>query len=83
MNTTVWLHKDSFAVTFLDTSSADFASNWVAEIKPGQYTDFVIFGGDGFLGIFLNLLKDHPCAEELLSLPLAIMPGGTQVTAIN
>ena len=51
--------------------------DWVRGLKPGQFTDFVLFGGDGFYGIFLNLLNEHQYAEELLRIPIAIMPAGT------
>ena len=46
------------------------------KLHSDSYTDFVLFGGDGLFSLFVNALKDHPLAAELLKIPIALMPAG-------
>lgn len=59
------------------TTSATWIEDWVAQLKPNSYTEFVIVGGDGMFVNFVNAVYKHPDADQLLNLPIGILPGGT------
>lgn len=62
------------------TTSATFLNEFFKSVsyQTMSYTDFVVIGGDGMISQLLEAIMSHPDKEELIKIPMAIMPGGTQ-----
>lgn len=62
-----------------ETDSPTFVSAFVQELKVEEmpFTEFIIIGGDGLFSQLLNSFGKHPKKEQLLKIPIGLMPGGS------
>jgi diacylglycerol kinase family enzyme len=61
----------------LVTEYPDFIEDWGREIdyNTTEYTEFVTIGGDGTLSQLLNGFMKNPNCDDLMKMPLGILPG--------
>lgn len=43
-----------------ETLSADWIDEWVEDLRPNDFTEFVVIGGDGMFVNFINALNNTP-----------------------
>lgn len=63
----------------IETTSPTFMDEWTAKVNPAEtdFTDIVLIGGDGIYSQYINAVWAHPQREELLKLPIGLIPGGS------
>ena len=68
------IHHEMFV-----TDSPVYIENFIKklDLESAQYTDFVVIGGDGMFSQLINSITKHPDRENLLKLPIGIIPGGS------
>lgn len=52
---------------------------WTAklDVDSTDYTDIVLIGGDGIYSQYINAVWAHPQRDDLLKLPIGLIPGGS------
>ena len=62
-----------------ETDSANYVEDWVSQHeKFFNFTDIVVVGGDGLFGQLINALANSSLKEELIKIPIGLLPGGSQ-----
>lgn len=63
-----------------ETDSPTYVNDWIDLYSASSFnfTDIICIGGDGLFSQLLNAIGNHPDREELIKIPIGIIPCGSQ-----